>query len=277
MSRDNGAVRGEGGPLAFAAPNGVVLHHRVRPGRTGVRPLALANSLGTDLRIWDAVVARLDPAIPVLAFDKRGHGLSELGAEAVTIAAHAGDLAGLMDRHGMSGALVCGVSVGGMIAQALAAARPDLAAGLVLCDTGARIGEAAAWRARIDAVREGGMEAIAGGVLERWFAPAFRSAHPEALAGHRAMLTRTPAEGYAATCAAIAAADLTEAAARLRLPATCVVGAEDLATPPDLVRALAGLIPGARFHILPGVGHLPCVEAPDALAALVADLHRRLG
>ena len=269
--------RGADGPLAFAAPNGVVLHHRFRPGRGGVRPLALANSLGTDLRIWDAVIAPLDPATPVLGFDLRGHGLSELGSEPVTVEAHAADFAGLMDLHGLGGALVCGVSVGGMVAQALASARPDLAAGLALCCTGARIGEPAAWRARIDAVREGGVEALADGVLERWFPPAFRTRHPEALAGYRAMLARTPAEGYAATCAAIAAADLTESTARLRLPAICVAGAEDLATPPDLVRSLAALIPGATFHALPGVGHLPPVEAPDALAALISDLHRHLG
>ena len=270
-------LRDAAGPLAFAAPNGVVLHHHLRPGRPEVRPVAFANSLGTDLRIWDTVVARLDPAIPVLAFDKRGHGLSELGAEPISIETHAADLAGLMDLHGMRGALVCGVSVGGMIAQALASTRPDLVAGLALCCTGARIGEAAAWQARIDAVREGGMEAVASGVLDRWFPSAFRTAHPEALRGYRAMLTRTPSEGYAATCAAIASADLTEATARLRLPALCIAGSEDLATPPDLVRALAGLIPDASFHSLPGIGHLPCIQTPEALAALVADLHRRLG
>ena len=61
----------------------------------------------------------------------------------------------------------------------------------------------------------------------------------------------------------------TAATARLRVPALVTAGETDGASPPDLVRATAGLIPGAAFHVIPGAGHLPCVEAPQAWADLV--------
>lgn len=259
--------------LRFAAPNGAVLHHVIREGRG--RPVVFANSLGTDLRIWQGVVAELDPRAPLLLWDKRGHGLSEEGP--VDMETHAADLAGLMDLHGLSGALVCGVSVGGMIAQRLAADRPDLVGGLLLSNTGHRIGDDASWNARIDTVEREGIAAIAEPILERWLSPGYRAAQPEAMAGWRAMLTRTPASGYAATCRAIRDADLTGAARGINVPTLCLAGSDDGATPPDLLRELAGLVPGAEYRCLDGVGHLPSIERPGEVAALLRGLLERLG
>ncbi|MCP1170645.1 alpha/beta fold hydrolase, partial [Limimaricola sp. ASW11-118] len=194
--------------LRFAAPNGATLHHAIRQGRG--RPVVFANSLGTDMRIWQAVVGGLDPETPLLMWDKRGHGLSEEGP--VGMKGHAADLAGLMDLHGLSDALICGVSVGGMIAQQLAMDRPDLVAGLLLSNTGHRIGTDATWNSRIETVEREGIAAIAGPILERWLSPGYRRANPAAMVGWHAMLTRTPAAGYAAVCRAIRDADLTDAA-----------------------------------------------------------------
>jgi 3-oxoadipate enol-lactonase len=103
--------------------------------------------------------------------------------------------------------------------------------------------------------------------MRRWFSPAFRAT--PALALWRTMLVRTPLEGWLAAARAIAAADLTASTAALRLPVLAVAGAEDGSTPPALVEATARLIPGAAFHVIPGVGHLPPVEDPAALAAIL--------
>lgn len=84
------------------------------------------------------------------------------------------------------------------------------------------------------------------------------------------MLVRTPAAGYLGTCAAIRDADLSAAAARIGVPTLCIVGSEDGATPPDLVRATAAMIPGSRFEVIEGVGHLPCIERPDVMEVLIA-------
>jgi 3-oxoadipate enol-lactonase len=254
--------------MPFARLGGVTLHYRHRPGE-GV-PVVFLNSLGTDFRIWEDVIARLESDVPLLCLDKRGHGLSDEAQ--VTMDLLAGDVAALMDHLGLGKALLCGVSVGGMIAQALAATRPDLAAGLVLCCTGTRIGDDAGWNARIEAVRRDGIAAIAAPILERWFSAGFCERQAAALAGYRNMLTRTPAEGYAGVCAAIRDTDLTAQSAGLSLPTRCLAGSQDGATPPDLVRALAATIPGAGFALLEGCGHLPPIEAPEAVARAVTAL-----
>ena len=258
----------------FARPRDVVLHHDHAAGADGVRPIVFANSLGSDLRIWDDVRRRLDPAIPTLAMDKRGHGLSEIGP--VDIATLAADMADLMDGLGLTAALVCGVSVGGMIAQALAAARPDLVAGLVLCNTGTKIAAVDTWDPRIAAVRSSGIASISEAVLARWFAPSWAAAHPVERTGWRQMLERTSDEGYARTCEAIRDADLTEATSGLPQPALCIAGSRDQSTPPATVEALARMIDGARFVCLADVGHLPCIEAPGPLADLLAEFHGSL-
>ena len=231
------------------------------------------NSLGTDLRTWDEVIKQLPADVPLLSYDKSGHGLSGLGA--ASIEDFAADLASLMDALDIGNALVCGVSVGGMIAQALADTRPDLVVGLVLCNTGYRIGTSESWADRISGLDKGGIEPMADAVLERWFSPWFRHNRPELLAGYRMMLTRTPLAGYRAVCQAIRDADLESRARRVACPTLCIAGEADLATPPYVVNALADAIPCARSECYAGVGHLPCIEVPDRLASdIIAHLGR---
>lgn len=232
-----------------------------------------ANSLGTDLRLWDDLLPLLPP-IRALRYDKRGHGLSDDGGPA-GIADLAEDAIAFVEATGGGPVVFVGLSIGGLIAQAAAAARPDLFRGIVISNSAARIGTADSWDERIAAVRAGGIAPIADAVLERWFAPAFRARPDCAL--WRNMLTRSPAAGYIAACEAIAAADLTAATAALRLPALVIAGEADGSTPPALVEATARLIPGARFAVIPGAGHLPCVEAPAAHAALITAFLKETG
>lgn len=254
--------------MRFARVNGIVLHHAVR-GPADRPTLVFVNSLGTDFRIWDAVAGRLERDWRLVLYDKRGHGLSEAPQPPYVMADHVADLEALLDHLGVREAAVVGLSVGGMIAQGLAAARPDLVRALVLCDTAHKIGTQALWNGRIQAVMQEGIAAIADGVMERWFTPAFRSPSNPDYAGYLAMLTRTPAAGYAGTCAALRDADLTRSTQALKMPVLCLVGDQDGSTPPDLVREMAGLIEGARFEIVEHAGHLPCVEQPEKTAALI--------
>lgn len=247
---------------ALTRPRGV-LHIRAQ-GPEDAPALILANSLGTDLRLWDGLMPHLG-RYRVIRYDKQGHGLSDLW-DGTTLADHAKDAAAVAEWVGRPATLI-GCSIGGLIGQRLAATRPALLRALVLSNSAARMGMAQGWRDRIAAVRAGGTASIADAVMERWFAPAFRQRTELAL--WRAMLARTPAEGYAAACAALAGADQTAATAALRLPVLVVAGGQDGASPPDQVRATADLIPGARFHLIPEAGHLPCVETPDALAAAI--------
>jgi len=112
---------------------------------------------------------------------------------------------------------------------------------------------------------------LSDGAPARWFSADFRSSKTAELSAWRNLLVRTTADGYAGTCAALRDADLTESSAKLDVPTLCICGSEDGATTPDLVRSTADLIPGARFELVEGAGHLPCIEAPDAVADLILE------
>lgn len=249
--------------MRFVAIDGVALNTFFRPPADGAPTLVFANSLGTDFRIWQRVVARLPQALGILLYDKRSHGLSETGEGADTLTRHVGDLAGLIAEAGIDRHVVCGLSVGGTIAQGYAVTAPPGLAGLILSNTAARIGTKETWGERIETVRREGIAAIAAGVLERWFSPEFRTREAETYAGMRTMLVRQPAESYAAVCQMLADTDLRAAVPAIAVPTLAIAGSLDLATPPDLVEETAGLIPGAAFTLIEGAGHIPCVEAPD--------------
>ena len=250
--------------------NGVRLHCRVEGDFDGA-PVVFANSLGTDLRVWDRLLPLLPAGLRVLRYDMRGHGLSDAPEGDYFMGDLVADAAGLMEALGFRDAIFVGLSIGGVVAQGLAAERPDLVRAAVLSNTAAKIGTEATWRDRIETVRAEGIEAIADGVLEKWFTRAFRAERAEELAGWRHMLTRTPLDGYCGCCAALAGTDLRESTAGLRQPVLAVAGSDDGSTPPDLVRETAESIVGARFEIIRGAGHIPCVEAPEALARVIGE------
>ncbi|MEM9624971.1 MAG: 3-oxoadipate enol-lactonase [Pseudomonadota bacterium] len=247
--------------------NGQVLHFSDE-GPSDGPAVVFSNSLGTDFRVWDPLMPHLPDSLRIIRYDKRGHGLSSCPKSPYTIEDHRDDIAGLLDGLAIERTAFVGLSVGGMIGQALSAARPDLVKALVLCDTGHVIGPPSVWEDRFRAIEAGGIGAMSDGILQRWFSARFHAERPDELQLWRAMLTRTPVEGYLGTCRAIQSADLTEAASNLAMPTICVVGSEDGATTPELMRSTAELI-GADLHEIDGAGHLPCVETPEALAAIV--------
>ena len=254
--------------MQFADVNGVTLRYRVTGDPTGPA-VFLANSLGTDLTIWDEVIARLPSGYRLIGFDKRGHGLSGLSSEPVTVDILARDLLGLADHLGIDQFAICGISVGGMIAQQVAEIAPERVRGLVLFDTGAQIGPVAMWEDRIAAVDADGLEPIADGVMDRWFSPDFQSTQPAIVQGYRAMLSRTPAEGYMSVCAALRDADLRASSSQIRAPSLCIVGENDAVTTPEMMRNLCGMIEGATYLEIEGCRHIPTVENPDACAEAI--------
>ena len=254
--------------MPFVTIGGITLHHRRIEANGSARPVVFINSLGTDFRIWDQVLSILGGEMPLLVYDKRGHGLSDIG-DIRSIDDHVDDLCALIDHFGLGKVVLCGLSVGGMIAQGFCVRRPEMVEGLILCDTAHKIGTTDSWNTRIATVESKGIQAIADGVLKVWFTPAFHSARLAELDGYWNMMTRQALAGYIGTCAAVRDADFTDAARRIAVPTLCIAGDQDGSTPPDLVRSLAALIPGARFEIIRDAGHIPCVEQPEALVALI--------
>lgn len=254
--------------------NDVTLHVQVEGPETG--PVVMfANSLGTDLRVWDLLLPHLPEGLRIVRYDKRGHGLSDCPAAPYDMDTLVADAEAIIDTLGLRDIAFVGLSIGGLIGQGLAARRPETMRALVLMDTAAKIGSPEMWQDRIDALRTGGIASMADAILDRWFAPEMRN-DATRLAPWRHMLTRTPIEGYIGCCAAIAGADFTETTRALTLPVMAMAGSEDGSTTPDLVRTTAELC-NAAFHVIADAGHLPCIEAPEHVGALISDFLKETG
>lgn len=256
--------------------NGIKIHYRIDGPEDGF-PVLFSNALGTDFRIWDAMLPHLPDGLRILRYDTRGHGLSDAPQAPYYMGDLVQDAAALLEALDVKGALMVGLSIGGMIAQGLAAERPDLLRAVVLMDTATKIGNERIWQERVGMARKGGIEVLEETTLTRWFTKEFHANEQNTLAGIRAMLTRTPLEGYIGCCEAIAETDLYASTAHLSLPTLAIVGAEDGSTPPDMVAEMASLIKGSRFEVIRKAGHLPCVEQPEKTAALIADFMQENG
>lgn len=247
----------------FLRAAGLTFHVQIS-GRDDAPPLLMLHSLGTSLHVWDEQAAALAARFRVIRPDLRGHGLTGVTPGPYSIEGMARDVLALLDALGIARAHVAGLSIGGMIAQALAALAPARVASLMLCDTAMAIPPAGLWHERAALVRARGMEAVLEPVLARWVTPDFLGS-PEA-DGLRAMLRRTDPEGYAGAAEAIAADDRSPATATLRIPAVVLLGAADAATPLAAAEALRAAIPGARLAVIPASAHIPTVEQPELVS-----------
>lgn len=260
--------------MEHARINDAGLHYADQGPKDG--PVVMfANSLGTDFRVWDTLLPHLPEGLRIVRYDKRGHGLSEETPGPYAIDQLADDAAGLIRHLQLRDVVFVGLSIGGLIGQSLAARHGDMLRGLVISNSAAKIGDAQMWRDRIAAIRANGLTSIGAPTMERWFSPSFRAGGNAA--PWQRMLERQPLDGYAACCEAIAAADLRSSSAELDLPVQLIAGELDGATPPQIVQETADLVPGARMDVIDGAGHIPCVEAPEAHAAILTRFFKEIG
>lgn len=249
--------------------------HYTDEGDPNGAPIVFANSLGTDLRLWDQLVPLLPAGLRIIRYDKRGHGLTQATPAPYSMGTLVRDVETLLDHLGVKDALFVGLSIGGMIGQGLAVKRLDLVRALVISNSAAKIGTADMWNDRIAAIAREGIESIADTTMERWFGKAFRAT--PALEAWRNMLIRQDLAGYTGCCAAIAGTDFYTPTSGLRLPVLGIAGSEDGSTPPDLVRETIDLVPGSRFELIRGAGHLPCVEKPEDYARILTTFIKETG
>jgi 3-oxoadipate enol-lactonase/4-carboxymuconolactone decarboxylase len=243
--------------------------HVLLDGPPGATALVLLHSLGTNAHIWDEQAAVLAHSFRVIRPDMRGHGLTGCTPGPYNMSLFANDLAGLLDALGVACAHIGGISIGGLIAQAFAATHPARASSLILVDTALAIPPAQSWTERAALVRAEGIGVIADAVIARWVTAAFLDA--PAAAGLRAMLLRTPKEGYAAAAEAIAAADFTASTAALNIPALVIVGDQDQSTPVASADALQRALAGSGLVVVAEAAHIPTVEKPAEITTAISN------
>ncbi len=227
--------------------------------------LVLSHALGTSMAIWEPQLPRLSHDFRVVRYDHRGHGRSPVPPGPYQIRDLGRDLLTLLDRLELGRVSFCGISLGGMVGLWLAAHEPARLDRLVICGAAARMPHPEDYAARAGKVRRDGMASVADAVLARWFTPTFMGSHQNTVDSIRTLLVSTPAEGYAATCEALAAMDQREDLQRILAPTLVIAADQDQSTPPEQSREMAERIPGARLAMIPAASHLASIEQPEAV------------
>ena len=253
--------------MPFASNAGVRLYWK-SDGRFDLPPILLLNSIGTDLGSWDRALPYLLPHVRTLRMDTRGHGASDAPLGGYTLDLLAEDAVAVLDAAGVDQVIACGVSLGGMTALTLALRAPQRVRALIPACTSSKM-DAEVWRARIAAVKIGGMASIIEAALGRFVSASFARVNPIIVDSLKSALLGQPPQGYTACGSAIRDMDLRRQLAEIDVPTLVIGAARDVSTPfPEHGQLIAATVPGARSVIL-DAGHLAQVEAPAAFAAAI--------
>jgi 3-oxoadipate enol-lactonase len=252
--------------MPHAQANGIRIYYELS-GPEDAPVVMFGNSLGTRLEMWDPQMPALVRGYRVLRYDSRGHGRSDAPAGPYTIGLLADDACGLLDELGIPKVHFCGLSKGGMVGQRFATHHGPRLSSLVLCATAAHLPPAELWNQRIEQTAREGMAPIVDGVTERWFTQGFRTTQRPQVELVRAMILATPPQGYGACCAAIRDMDQREAVHAIRTPTLLIAGAEDPATPVEVMRDLQARIAGSRLVEIPQAAHLVNIEQAESFNA----------
>jgi 3-oxoadipate enol-lactonase len=255
--------------VAFAELKDARIHYELA-GPANAPVVMFSNSLGTNFSMWDTQVPEITKKFRVLRYDKRGHGQSSVSPAPYTIEQLGRDAVALLDFLKLDTVNFCGLSIGGQTGMWLGVHAAERLKKLVLCNTGAKIGSPEVWNPRIEAVRKGGVKAVSGAVIERWFTAGFRAKEPAAISKIQQALESTSPEGYTGCCAAVRDFDCRERLGAIQTLTLVVAGAHDPATPPADGRFVAETIPGARYVEL-DAAHLSNIEDRDRFTAEVGN------
>ncbi|EMS1122162.1 TPA: 3-oxoadipate enol-lactonase [Klebsiella aerogenes] len=231
-------------------------------GPEGAPVIVLSNSLGTTRAMWQPQMEALTANFRVLRYDTHGHGKTTKNGK-VTLAQLGEDVLALLDHLNIGKALFCGISMGGLTGLWLARFAPERFYGVAVANTAARIGDQSGWLSRARAVRQEGMDVVAAGAADRWFSDNFRQRAPEVVEALCHQLTHSDAEGYAACCEALAAADLRGEVGQIAIPVLIIAGESDPVTTVADANFLHQQIADSQVVVL-SASHLSNIEAPAA-------------
>jgi 3-oxoadipate enol-lactonase len=235
------------------------------------RDLVLLHSLLSDRTSYEPLATRIAGQRRLILVNLPGFGTSPSTAPA--LGDYADAIAGVFDDLALPPeTAVLGNGLGGFVALMLASRHGARFDRLVLVGSAIAFPEPgrATFRALADKVERDGMAAVADAAMRRMFPAPFIATNPWVVAGRRAVFERIDPGVFAAACRMLAALDCSEELPRIKNPTLIVVGAEDQATPPALGRTLADRLASATLLELPGLGHCPHIQDPDAFVAAIA-------
>ncbi len=244
----------------------------VRTGPRGGTPVILVHPVGLDLGYWDRQIDTLRGTHDVVAFDLPGHGRTPGTPADWTLDKAAACLGQVI--HGLEAgpAHLVGLSVGGMISQALALAQPELVRSLTLIDTAAAFAEPGrtAMRERAETARRAGMAAVLDSTIKRWFTAETERDRPHLIDRVSKTLLADDPLIHAAMWNMIAGLDLVPELHRIACPTLILVGELDPSSPPASAQVLKENIAGARMHVIAGASHMAPLERHEDINAHLA-------
>jgi 3-oxoadipate enol-lactonase len=247
--------------------------------------IVFSHSLACASGMWQQQVAEFSRDYRVLLFDTRGHGRSSApppgpDGENYAFDELVADAETLFTALDIENPHFVGLSMGGMLAQAFALKHPGRLKSLTIADSVSQwppemVG---VFAARVAQAREGGMQAVLQGSLERWFTPDFRQSKPDEVDRVARMILATPVDGYAGCSFSIPRINYTDRLRTVGSPILVVVGAQDPATTVAMARQIHAASPGSSLSIIEGAAHLSNMEQSGAFnAALSSFLEARFG
>lgn len=253
---------------------------RIREARsaTGAPPLVLIHGFPLNHLVWTRV-SRLT-AEHVLTIRPNLRGFGELSSlEPFTIASLADDLHALLSQIGALPCVLAGLSMGGYVGLALAAAFPADVAGLALVDSRAAADSPEQREKRdpmIRQVRRSGVAPVVDGMLPGLLSPSTHRGNPSVVEELQRIMLDTAAPTIEHACIAMRdRPDLTDTATRIDVPAAIIVGAEDQLTTPQEATALAEAMKQCELSVLSGAGHISPLEQPERVAEALVRLVKR--
>jgi 3-oxoadipate enol-lactonase len=234
-------------------------------------PVLLVHGMGLDSRMWIDQVEALGSECRMIRPDLRGFGRSP--RDPLIPYSHTDDLVALLDYVGIDDVVLVGLSMGGMVALELVLAHPDRIRSLVLLDS--VVDElpfdpdiAAEYGKVRPAMASEGIAAARRNFLDcGWFGPAQRD--PSVAARLRAMVDGYGGSDWAGDDPHTESGPVYQRLGELDLPTTVVAGELDVPSFLEMARMISEQIPNARHVVIPDVGHMVNMEAPEAINALL--------
>ncbi len=256
--------------MPFATTGGARIFYRV-DGSDQRPALVLSNSIGTDHGLWAPQMPDLLAHFRVLRYDTRGHGASDAPNGDYSIELLARDVLAVTQAAGIDKFAFCGLSLGGMTGQWLAANIPGHMTTLILANTSPLMAPKANWDTRRQAVLTGGMAAVVDLAMSRFFTAATLASDEPYHHSVRNMLLATNPAGYTACCAAIRDMDQVAILKKIAVPTLIISGDFDVSTTwAGHGEVLAREILGAKVVHLPAA-HLSNIEKPHSFTAAMLD------